>query len=446
VKLVPRIMLLGVVLPLAGLVGSVGIASTLFRRSLVQDVDRRLLAQAAVESVSLFDGPDGRPHVHMPKSELAAEVAAFAPATTLIAPDGHVVVTVPEGRAFGPVPRETSAGRPRIEALDGRARTLTLGVRRPGEGIYTLRMVASLDPVAATMRSFYRSLGGTVVGIAGLLALVLYLQARGLARRVDDLIGFVPRIRRSESLPEREVAGDDELTALDAALTDAARFLYEQRQAQERFLANAAHQLRTPLAVLRTEIDLALRRPRDPGELRAALEMARRETDRLTSLARKLLDFESLRSLPLDLQDVDLRSVAREVVERQSAAAAQHGVTLVDAGSPSAPARCDPLLLAQALENLVDNSLRFAPAGSRVEVSVHGVGGGGARLLVSDEGVGIPEAERERVFEPFYRGTAPGSQTGLGLAFVADVARKHGGRAVVLPSERGTTISIELPA
>ena len=82
-RLVPRIMSLGVVLPLAGLLCSLAIASSLFRRSLVQDVDRRLLAQAAVESVSLFDGTDGRPHVHMPRSALAAEVAAFAPRTAI---------------------------------------------------------------------------------------------------------------------------------------------------------------------------------------------------------------------------------------------------------------------------------------------------------------------------------------------------------------------------
>ncbi len=444
-RLVPRIVLLGVVLPLAGLLGATAIAGTLFHRSLVQDVDRRLLAQAAVESVSLFDGPDGRPHVHMARSPLSAEVAAFAPATALFDPAGRIVTTVPSGRSFGPVPRAATEGRPIIGALGRRARALTLGVRRPGEGVYTLRLEASLDPVDATMRSFYRSLGGTVAGIAGLLALVLYLQARAIARRVEALIGFVPLLRRAESLPERGVEGSDELAVLDAALTDAALFLREQRLAHERFLANAAHQLRTPLAVLRTEIDLALRRPREVGELREALEMARRETDRLTSLARKLLDFESLRSLTVDRQDVDLRAVARDVVERQSAAAARRGVTLSEDGDPSVRSWSDPVLLAQALENLVDNAIRFAPSGSRVAISVRGGDGGAARVLVHDDGPGIPAEERERVFEPFYRGATPGSQTGLGLAFVADIARKHGGRAHVVPSAAGTTVGIELP-
>jgi signal transduction histidine kinase len=261
---------------------------------------------------------------------------------------------------------------------------------------------------------------------------------------VTDLIGFVPSIGGAEPPPERRPEGSDELATLGGALTDAARFLHEQRQAHERFLANAAHQLRTPLAVLRTEIDLALRRPRDAAQLREALEMARKETERLTLLARKLLDFESLRSQPIDLHDVDLRSVLRDVVERLSTAADAAGICLVVEGDATVPCRCDPLLVSQALENLVDNSIRFAPSGSRVEVSARG-GDGACRLVVHDEGPGIPEEERAKVFEPFYRGSTPGSQTGLGLAFVADVARKHGGEARLLPSASGTTVAIELP-
>ena len=443
-RLVPRIMSLGVVLPLAGLLCSLAIASSLFRRSLVQDVDRRLLAQAAVESVSLFDGTDGRPHVHMPRSALAAEVAAFAPRTALFDPGGALVVTVPEGAALAPVARAATPGRPRLESPDGRTRALTLGVLRPGEGVYTLRLEASLDPVDATMRSFYRAIGGTVAAITALLAMVLYAQARALARRVMELIAFVPLIRRSELPPPVRDAVADELAVLGAALADAARFLHEQHQAHERFVANAAHQLRTPLAVLRTEIDLALRRPRGTEQLREALEMARGETERLTLLARKLLDFESLRSQPLDLRDVELRSVVREVVERLAAAAASGGVGLAEEGDAAVPARCDPLLVSQAVENLLDNAIRFAPGGSRVEVRTRAAGGA-CRIEVRDEGPGIPAEERERVFEPFYRGSTPGSQTGLGLAFVADVARRHGGRAVVVPNPHGTTVAVEIP-
>ncbi|MDO9021485.1 MAG: HAMP domain-containing sensor histidine kinase [Deltaproteobacteria bacterium] len=444
-KLVPRILALGVVLPLAGLLCSVTIAGGLFRRSLVQDVDRRLLAQAAVESVSLFDGPDGRPHVHMPRSMLAAEVAAFAPGTSLIDPQGRVIMSVPAGRAVSAAPRASSAGHPRIGSPDPRHRDLTLGVMRPGDGLYTLHLVASLAPVEATMRSFYRAIGGTVAGITLLLASILYAQARRLVRRVNDLIAFVPLIGGSEAPPERRPEGTDELAALGGALTDAARYHHEQRLAQERFLANAAHQLRTPLAVLRTEIDLALRRPRDPSELREALEKAREETARLTLLARKLLDFEGLRSQPLDLQDVDLRSVVREVLERQAPQIAAAGLTLAEQGDRAVPCRCDPLLVSQALENLVDNSVRFAPAGGRLEVTARN-DDGVCRLVVHDDGPGIPVEERAKVFEPFYRGSTPGSQTGLGLAFVADVARRHGGQAKLIPSAVGTTIGMEFPA
>ena len=443
-KLVPRIMLLGVVLPLAGLICATAIAGTLFRRSLAEDVDRRLLAQAAVESVSLFDGPGGRPHVHMPQSVLASEVAAFAPQTVLVDPGGNVIVRVPEHVDPGVVRRADVAAHPRLESPDARTRALTLGVERPGEGIYTLRLVASLEPVEATMRSFWRAVVGTVAGITLLLAAVLYRQASTLARRVKELIGYVGVLRRSEAPREAPAEGADELAALGVALADAARFLHEQGLAHERFVANAAHQLRTPLAVLRMEIDLALRRPRESSQLREALEMARAETERLTLLARTLLDFESLRSHPLDPQDVDVRSLVREVLERHATAAAARGITLAEDGDASVTARCDAMLLAQALENLVDNAIRFAPAGSVVDVCAR-ANDGLCSLAVHDDGPGIPPEERARVFEPFHRGSTPGSQTGLGLAFVADVARKHGGEASLVPCARGTTVGLRFP-
>jgi signal transduction histidine kinase len=105
---------------------------------------------------------------------------------------------------------------------------------------------------------------------------------------------------------------------------------------------------------------------------------------------------------------------------------------------------CDRLLLTQALENIVDNALRFAPLDTEVTVTV-AVSAAKVDVLVHDDGPGIPAAEQDRIFEPFFRGSTPGSQTGLGLAFVADVARRHGGQAVLVATTRGTTIGFSLP-
>jgi signal transduction histidine kinase len=435
-------MVLGVVLPMGGVFASVMIAGSLFRSSLIEDLDRRLLAQAAVESVSLFDGPDGRPHVHLPDSPLAAEVATFAPVMTLIDPQGHLVASAPVGHRPDVVQPLARAGHSSIESTPT-SRALSVGVMRKGEGVYTLRLEASIAPVEATMAVFYRDLGGTVAAIALALTALLAWQARRLARRVTALIDFVPMIRNAVLPPEMRPDGADELTQLGVVLTDAARFHFEQHRAQERFLANAAHQLRTPLAVLRTEIDLALRRPRQLGELKEALEMARAETERLTLLARKLLDFERLRSQEVDFQLVDAVTMVADIVTRYASVAARKSVRLQHSGV-TACLRCDPLLVSQALENVVDNALRFAPDGSQVDLITE-VENGECRFLVRDLGPGITEEERPRVFEPFYRGVNTHAQTGLGLAFVADVARMHGGRAWVLPMTVGTGVVLMLP-
>ena len=443
-RLVPRLLVLGVGLPMTGLIVALAIAGSLFRRSLLRDVDERLFAQAAVESVSLFDGPGGKPHVHIPKSPLASEVAAFAPKSLLYSPDGHLVSEPANSRVAPPVFLRAPPAKPRIDTPDSHTRTLTVGVERPDEGIYTLHLIASLDPVEATMNSFYRSVGAAVACIALFVFGVLYSQAHQLTRRVRELIGFVPLLRAARP-PERPPAGGyDELADLGVTLTEAAEFIHAQQSAQERFLANAAHQLRTPLAVLTTEIDIALRRPRAIEELRDALEQARTETDRLTLLARKLLDFESLRVQKPETLEVDLRQVVRELVERHTASATVKGLALREDGDACLPCRCDPLLISQAIGNLLDNALRFAPAGSVVEVRST-CGEGVCRVSVHDDGPGIPADEQEKVFEPFFRGAAAGSQTGLGLAFVADVARKHGGTARLEPTASGTTVSIELP-
>jgi signal transduction histidine kinase len=464
-KLVPRLLVLGVALPILGLAIAVLVAGSLFRRSLVRDVEERLFAQAAVESVSLFDGPDRLPHVHIPKSPLAAEVVAFAPVSMLYDPDGHCVVSAAlPGQPDEPAPTPPPVGKPRLDAPNANLRTLTVAVDRPGEGIYTLYLKAQLGPVDSTMAAFYRAVGGTVAGIALLLLIVLYIQARGLTRRVQDLIGFVPLLKagpstapNKEHVAERQVSrspvgasalpaqGTDELAELGAALTDAASFLHAQQAAQERFLANAAHQLRTPLAVLCTEIDLALRRPRENSELRAALERTRTEADRLTLLARKLLDFESLRVQQPDRREVDLAELVHDVVTRQAGVAKAKGVRLqTDAGVEMYNA-CDPVLVAQAFENLVDNAIRFAPPDTEVSLTVRREAGGACGLLVHDDGPGIPKDEHAKLFEPFFRGSAVGSQTGLGLAFAADVARKHGGSVTLVPSGSGTTFLLTLP-
>lgn len=444
-KLAPRLLLLGVGLPLVGLVAALVIASMLFRTSLLSDVDRRLLGQAAVESVSLFDGPNNEPHLHMSISPLATQVAEFAPEAVLADTTGLIVIPTERFGQRWPMPLATTANAPALSTKDN-TRTLTVGVMRPNVGVYTLYLRTSLASVDTTMRSFYRAVGLTMAVIALLLCAILLLQARRLVRRIQRLIALGPIIRKGDLPPDGggDYPAPDELAELSTVLTETARVLHHQQQAQEQFLANAAHQLRTPLAVLRTEIELALRRPREHAELKAALEMANTETARLTLLARKLLDFESLRSQTVELQPLQLMPLVTEVLERQQHGAAARGIRIVAPGAVDVTVNCDRLLLTQALENIVDNAVRFAPVDSAVTLTV-AVTAAKVEVLVHDDGPGVPAEEQARIFEPFFRGSTPGSQTGLGLAFVAAVARQHGGHAMLVPTTSGTTIGFSIP-
>lgn len=445
-KLVPRLLTLVLVLPLGGLVLSVFLAGELFHRSLIADVDQRLLAQAAVESVSLFDGPERKPHIHLPRSPLAREVEAFPTISALYDPAGRLLQVSPAEALVPPLLAPAAPSpRPRLATADN-ARTLLVSVDRAGEGTYALLLSASLSPTSTAMSLFYRVVGGTVGLIGLLLAALLYSQARWLSGRLRELISFVPWLRASRPHPGPIAPGDDELAELGQILVETSRHIHEQQVSQERFLASAAHQLRTPLTIIRTEVDLALRRERSNAQLRDALERTRTEVDRLALLARKLLDFESLRVRPVQMHEDELGALLQDLLARMAPRAAERGLSLAEDLAPGLRCRCDALLLAQAIENVLDNALRFAPPGTSVDI--HAAREGGTlRVSIRDQGPGIPEGERSQLFLPFHRGSSAGSQTGLGLAFAAEVLRHHGGQISLAPSPPpGTTFLLELPA
>ncbi len=224
------------------------------------------------------------------------------------------------------------------------------------------------------------------------------------------------------------------------------------RDAQDRLVADAAHELRTPLTFIRTSIDLALRRRREVPELIAALDETRREVDRLARLSTRLLDLAAAGRGRWDRTPADLRRTADEAAEAIRAEAEERGVLVEVRGPQSVPASFDPAGIRQAVDNLLANAVRYSPRGEKVTVDV-GRLDGVARLVVRDGGPGIPDAERERVFEPFHRvggpvgagaGTGAGG-AGLGLAIVREIASGHGGRVFAAPSARGAELVLELP-
>jgi signal transduction histidine kinase len=295
-------------------------------------------------------------------------------------------------------------------------------------------------------------LGGVIyVGLSVGAAAVLtrrWLRALGRMSEAARRLGLDPTSKGRLPVPKTEV----ELAAFAETLNGFLDRLEADYGARNRFLADAAHELRTPLTALRAEIDVALRRDREPARYRQVLESNREEIVRLSELIDGLLTLaradagESIRpNVPLD--SVPL---AAQAVERFRPLALQRGIDLKlsQEGGPGAtiPVRADARSVERILDNLLSNALRHTDAGGRITVSGR-TGGSQAILEVTDTGTGIPPAHVARVFDRFYRvESGRGAGAGLGLAIVKALVEALGGD-VRLESElgRGTRVEVRLP-
>jgi len=198
--------------------------------------------------------------------------------------------------------------------------------------------------------------------------------------------------------------------------------------AQRRFVSNAAHQLRTPLAAMQVELESSLRQ-QDPQAQQLALSGTLAGLSRLQHLVNQLLLLsrsEDAQGGSLPLQVLDVAALARTVVERYADRALAAGVDLGYEGpDEGVPVRGDAPLLREALGNLLDNALRYGAERRVITLAVQR-DDDGVQLWVDDDGAGIDEAERGRVTERFYRASSHGDGCGLGLAIVAEIAQRHG--------------------
>ncbi|CAM3989302.1 HAMP domain-containing histidine kinase [Corallococcus sp. ZKHCc1 1396] len=456
-KLTRRLWLHGALVPALATLCALVVAGQLFRVDLEHALDRALLAQAAVESVSLFDGPGQKVHLHMAVSPLVEQVRPFAPQGYLYQADGQLVMRyppVPEGAPEEP-PRvpDSPDGEPvlatQVSADGNRWREVFVNVRSPDGERYGLRLLASLGQVDHSVASYFR-LALSMAAVMGLLLLAVQTTlARRMARRLEAITLNLGRLREGDLAAPPEVdPGKDEIGQLSAALAEAMARVRGAREAQERLVADTAHELRTPLALMRTSMDLALRRERGADELRASLRDARAEVDRLAVLADTLLDMASAGRGAWDRKKGDLGLVLAQAVEGARAEAERRGLLVHLEAPDRAEAWFDAGSLRQAVDNLLSNALKFSPEGGEIGVRLT-LDGGRYRVGVADSGPGIPVSEREAVFEPFHRVADAESRpgVGLGLAIVREVARRHGGRAYVDAAVgQGTQVVLELPS
>lgn len=267
-----------------------------------------------------------------------------------------------------------------------------------------------------------------------------YAVGRGLAP--------LERLRREiESRSHRDLSAlpvedtPQEVRPLISAMNQLLERLSLALASQQRFIADAAHQLRTPIAGLKTQTELALRQS-PTGEAHDTLKQLRTATTQTTHLVNQLLSLaraEPSAGRVQAAERIDLEGLARAATAEWVPRALARDVDLgFDADSQAVSVEADPFLLREMLNNLLDNAIGYTHPGGQVTVHV-GAHAGRPVLTIEDNGPGIPESERARVFERFYRVLGTGVEgCGLGLAIVREIAQSHGAEVTLTPAEGGT--------
>jgi heavy metal sensor kinase len=289
----------------------------------------------------------------------------------------------------------------------------------------------------------------TPVSIAIALAVGAWLAQRALAP-VDRLTTAAVRISANQLTDRVAVANpQDELGRLATAFNGMLDRLQKSFQEMQQFTADAAHELRTPLAVLRSEADVALRSARSPDEYRAVIENQLDEIERMTRLVDQLLFLcrEDAEVTPV-AEPIPVGTFVKELVEDMQPLALDRGLTLACAPLPACRVSIDSDRLRRLFGNLLDNAIKYTPPGGCVSVS------GACRteaveIVVSDTGVGVPAEHVPHLFQRFYRAASARGSTsgsGLGLAICDAVVRRHGGQiAIGNRTDRGTVVTVTLP-
>jgi two-component system OmpR family sensor kinase len=295
----------------------------------------------------------------------------------------------------------------------------------------------------------------------GLLALTLvgfgtwWTTGRAF-RAVDRIAATAHRIEISQDLSQRipspADAPDDEMSRLVHTFNNMLFRLDAAFQAQKQFVADSSHELRSPLTVIRGNLDL-WRRARNDEDRQAAVTAIEQETARMTRLVENLLFLAQSEARPTDMVDstpkelVELDSLLLTVYQQARIIGHDHHITL--AHEDVATVRGDRDQLQQLLLNLVDNAIKYTPAGGAISLGLY-ADEPWARLEVADSGIGIPADDLPHIFDRFYRSDKARSRTmggaGLGLAIVREVAESYGGRVEVFSTlGQGTLFRVWLP-
>lgn len=431
-----------------------------FHVSMHSDFDRHL-AHEQRELLPLVHLENGRPafgSLHEVRSVAYQTDGVFGTYVRLLTPSGEVLYESPNFQNHVALPvllpetiREAKVSR------DWEA--------KPARTLYTPLVDASdvlqgWIEVTGFEWSLHRELAwmGRALAVGVLLSLLLsvgggYLLARRALRPVVALTGAAHRIgatNLSERLPTR-FGVRDELTELAETFNGMIARLEASFDRERRFTANAAHELLTPMATMRNEIEVALRRRRPVEGYEETLQRMLVDVEEMSTMVRELLELSHAERLrEAQREPVDLGELARKHVGRTQARAEARGVQLQLTAPDAAFVQANAGRLGEVLDNLLDNALKYTPEDGCVLVSVR-KDSGSVHLSVQDTGVGFDPEVADQLFDRFYRADTPEVQaqsgSGLGLSIVAAIVEAYGGsvRARSEGLHQGSTFEFTLP-
>jgi signal transduction histidine kinase len=395
-------------------------------RRLVSEIDQR--TGSRVTLLALREGPAGpEPAFVVADSELErTAVLADYPAAAgaaLTGPTASAIESV-DGERLG----ETAVALPR----EGRPRWVA---------VFSTDLADVQDNVALIRRQIL--IAGAIALLAALCA--GWLVARAHARRLRRLEDAAEKVADGDFSTQIPVDSNDEVGQLAITFNEMQKRLERLDSARKEFIANASHELRTPIFSLSGFVELLDDDEPDPEARAEFLRTMRAQVERLTKLTVDLLDLSKLDADALEIrrEQVALGEVAQRVAEEFAPVLERHSspITIEDGGAVAA--RGDPDRVAQIMRILIDNALTHTPKGTAIKVGA-ALSNGTARLVVADDGPGIEHRSRDRVFERFYTGDEV-SGSGLGLAIARELAVRMDG-TLDLRSRRGRTeFELRLP-
>ncbi len=440
-------------------------ANWLLTRTVFQQLDAALLVIGETEAGSSLDSPAG---IHLHELDALPNFANLRfhkldklvqiiddRGTVLLRSStlGHTDLPAPpalvERVRHGETVIETAAWH------DGEPiRLLTLPIHVDGSYPYAVQVGTPLHPTYTFLQTARALWLITSIAVLAVVITTGTLLARSALRPVSRALDMARQI--GEAIGGRRLphpGTDDEIGQLVSTLNAMLDRLERSLNAHRRFTADAAHELRSPLSRLRSEIEIALRRPRTPGEYQDILSSGLEETVRLTDLTEALLTLARLDADHTEWPDHTPSAVTADELtfacERLASEAERRRVDVVMDPSPSLEVRLPPSLLALLVGNLLQNAIKFSAPGGRVVASVAEVNHE-AVVSIADNGPGIPAPLMPRIFDRFYRGDPARSDEvpgfGLGLSICQGIAERYGGAIEVAPNPAGGSIfSARLP-